>query len=254
MSKEKPIWQKNRMELFRDYSSSEAGLTDAEAKKRLEQYGPNELQEGKRKSVLRIFLEQFADFTVIILIIAAIISGITGSLESTIVIVAVITMNAILGTVQTVRASASLDSLRQMSAPTAKVLRDGQVLQIPGREVTVGDVVLLEAGDSVCADGRLLECASLKTAESALTGESLPVDKELEPISGDVPLGDRKNMVFSGCFVTYGRGSFLVTATGMDTEMGKIAALLKSTEEKETPLQVSLNQFGKKLSIGILIL
>ena len=125
MSKEKPIWQKNRMELFRDYSSSEAGLTDEEAKKRLEQYGPNELQEGKRKSVLRIFLEQFADFTVIILIIAAIISGITGSLESTIVIVAVITMNAILGTVQTVRASASLDSLRQMSAPTAKVLRDG---------------------------------------------------------------------------------------------------------------------------------
>ena len=254
MSKEKPIWQKNRMELFRDYSSSEAGLTDEEAKKRLEQYGPNELQEGKRKSVFRIFLEQFADFTVIILIIAAIISGITGSLESTIVIVAVITMNAILGTVQTVRASASLDSLRQMSAPTAKVLRDGQVLQIPGREVTVGDVVLLEAGDSVCADGRLLECASLKTAESALTGESLPVDKELDPISGDVPLGDRKNMVFSGCFVTYGRGSFLVTATGMDTEMGKIAALLKSTEEKETPLQVSLNQFGKKLSIGILIL
>ena len=126
MSKEKPIWQKNRVELFRDYSSSEAGLTDEEAKKRLEQYGPNELQEGKRKSVLRIFLEQFADFTVIILIIAAIISGVTGSLESTIVIVVVITMNAILGTVQTVRASASLDSLRQMSAPTAKVLRDGQ--------------------------------------------------------------------------------------------------------------------------------
>ena len=126
MSKEKPIWQKNRVELFRDYSSSEAGLTDEEAKKRLEQYGPNELQEGKRKSVLRIFLEQFADFTVIILIIAAIISGVTGSLESTIVIVVVITMNAILGTVQTVRASASLDSLRQMSAPTAKVLRDGR--------------------------------------------------------------------------------------------------------------------------------
>ena len=181
-------------------------------------------------------------------------SAFTGEVESTIVILAVITMNAILGTVQTVKAAASLESLKQMSAPTAKVLRDGQVVQIPGREVTVGDVVVLEAGDSVCADGRLLECASLKCAEAALTGESLPVEKELGEIAGDVPLGDRKNMVFSGCFVTYGRGRFLVTATGMHTEMGKIAALLKSTEEKKTPLQVSLDQFGKKLSIGILIL
>ena len=141
-----------------------------------------------------------------------------------------------------------------MSAPTAKVLRDGTVVQIPGREVVPGDIVVLEAGDAVCADGRLLECASLKTAESALTGESLPVEKAAEVIDGEVPLGDRKNMVFSGTFVTYGRGRFLVTGTGMDTEMGKIAALLKSTSEKKTPLQVSLDQFGKKLSIGILIL
>ena len=169
-------------------------------------------------------------------------------------ILAVITMNAILGTVQTVKASASLDSLKRMSAPTAKVLRDGKVLQIPGREVTVGDVVSLEAGDSVCADGRLLECASLKCAESALTGESLPVEKDLSEIAGDVPLGDRRNMVFSGSFVTYGRAKFLVTAIGMDTEMGKIASLLKNTEEKKTPLQVSLDQFGKKLSIGILVI
>ena len=163
-------------------------------------------------------------------------------------------MNAVLGTVQTVKAEASLDSLKQMSAPTAKVLRDGTVVQIPGREVVPGDIVVLEAGDAVCADGRLLECASLKTAESALTGESLPVEKAAEVIDGEVPLGDRKNMVFSGTFVTYGRGRFLVTGTGMDTEMGKIAALLKSTSEKKTPLQVSLDQFGKKLSIGILIL
>ena len=170
------------------------------------------------------------------------------------VILAVITMNAILGTVQTVKATASLDSLKQMSAPTAKVVRDGQVVQLPGREVTVGDVVVLEAGDSICADGRLLECASLKCAESALTGESLPVEKDLADIDGDVPLGDRKNMVFSGCFVTYGRARFLVTSTGMHTEMGRIAALLKSTEEKKTPLQVSLDQFGRKLSIGILVI
>ena len=168
MSKE--IWQKSRVELFRDLDCGEGGLTSSQAAERQARYGLNELQEGSKKSTLRIFLEQFADFIVIILILAAIVSAFTGELESTIVILAVITMNAILGTVQTVKATASLDSLKQMSAPTAKVLRDGQILQIPGREVTVGDVVLLEAGDSVCADGRLLECASLKCAESALTG------------------------------------------------------------------------------------
>ena len=254
MKQAKPIWQKSKAELFQDFACSEEGLTGQEASRRLEQYGPNELQAGKQKSIPRIFLEQFADFLVIILIIAAIISAVLNDVESTVVILAVITMNAVLGTVQTVKATASLDSLREMSAPTAKVLRDGQVIQIPGREVTVGDVVLLEAGDSVCADGRLLECASLKTAESALTGESLPVEKDEEEIEGDVPLGDRKNMVFSGSFVTYGRGKFLVTGVGMETEMGKIAALLKSTEEKKTPLQISMDQFGRKLSIGILII
>ncbi len=254
MKQERPVWTRSRVELFRDFQSSEKGLSGEEAKRRYEKYGPNELQEGNRKSAVRIFLEQFADFLVIILIIAAIISAILGDIESMAVIVCVITMNAILGTVQTVKATASLDSLKQMSAPTAKVLRDGQILQIPGREVTVGDVVLLEAGDAICADGRLLDCASLKTAESALTGESLPVEKNLEECPADAPLGDRKNMVFSGCFVTYGRGEFLVTSVGMDTEIGKIAALLKNTEEKETPLQVSLDQFGKKLSIGILII
>ena len=254
MKRMNKVWQKNRMELFRELNCSEEGLTAAEAAGRLKQYGPNELQGGHRKSVLRIFLEQFADFLVVILIMAAVVSAVLGDVESAVVILAVITMNAILGTVQTVKAAASLDSLKRMSAPTAKVVRDGYVLLIPGREVVPGDVVVLEAGDSVCADGRLLESASLKCAESALTGESLPVEKDIHEIEGEVPLGDRKNMVFSGSFVTYGRARFLVTATGMNTEMGKIAALLKSTEEKKTPLQVSLDQFGRKLSIGILII
>ena len=251
---EKRIWQKSSEELFRDLDCTGGGLTAAQAAERLARYGPNELREGRRKSTFRIFLEQFADFLVLILIAAAGVSAMLGDVESAAVILAVITMNAVLGTVQTVKAAASLDSLKRMSAPTAKVARDGHVLQIPGREVTVGDVVVLEAGDSVCADGRLLECASLKCAESALTGESLPVEKDTAEIAGEVPLGDRRNMVFSGSFVTYGRARFLVTATGMDTEMGKIAALLKNTEEKKTPLQVSLDQFGKRLSAIILVI
>jgi Ca2+-transporting ATPase len=220
----------------------------------LAEHGPNQLQEGNKKSALRLFLEQFADFLVIILIAAAAVSAVLGDVESMVVILAVITMNAILGTVQTRKAEASLESLKALSAPAAKVLRDGVVQQIPGRDVVPGDIILLEAGDAVCADGRLLDCASLKVDESALTGESLPVEKTTETLSGDLPLGDRTNQVFSGTFVTYGRGRFLVTSTGMDTEMGKIASLLKTTAEKKTPLQISLDQFGKKLSVGILIL
>ena len=158
MKQEQSIWQKSQAELFEELRCSGEGLSSQEAAERLGKYGPNELQAGGRKSVPRIFLEQFADFLVIILILAAIVSAALGDVESTIVILAVITMNAILGTVQTVKAAASLDSLKQMSAPTAKVLRDGRILQIPGREVTVGDVVVLEAGDSVCADGRLQMC------------------------------------------------------------------------------------------------
>ena len=254
MSKTKEIWQQTGSDLLTGLQTGENGLSAQEAAQRLAKYGPNELREGGKKSTARIFLEQFLDFLVIILIIAAAVSAALGDVESMIVILAVITMNAILGTVQTVKAEASLDSLKQMSAPTAKVLRDGKIVQIPGREVVPGDIVILEAGDAVCADGRVLESASLKTAEAALTGESLPVEKTVDAIDGEVALGDRTNMVFSGSFVTYGRGKFLATGTGMETEMGKIAALLKSTSEKKTPLQVSLDQFGKKLSIGILIL
>ena len=228
-------------------------LTDEEVLKHQEQYGKNELVEGKKKSTFQIFLEQFKDFLVIILIVAAIVSGFLGDVESTAVILIVITMNAILGTVQTVKAEQSLNSLKKLSGPTAKVLRNGTVIQIPSSELTIGDEVMLEAGDYVPADGRILQNASLKIDESALTGESLGVEKSEEIISKEVPLGDQTNMVFSGSFVTYGRGSFIVTSIGMETEVGKIATLLKTTSEKKTPLQMNLDQFGQKLSIIILI-
>lgn len=254
MQMEKEFWKKTRVELLHDLGCSDQGLTEEEAAHRSEVYGPNELHAEKQKSPVRIFFEQFGDFLVILLIAAAAVSVALGDAESAAVIVAVITMNAVLGTIQTVKAAASLESLKQMSAPTAKVLRNGNIREIPGREVTVGDVVQLDAGDAVCADGRLLDVAALKADESALTGESLPVEKDLKEIDGDVPLGDRKNMVYSGSFITYGRGSFVVTGIGMNTEMGRIARLLKSAGEKKTPLQVSLDQFGKKLSVSILVL
>ena len=228
-------------------------LTTEQAKKNQEKYGFNELVEGKKKSVMQIFVEQFKDFLVMILIISAIISGILGDAESAIVIFVVITINAILGTVQTVKAEQSLDSLKQLSAPEAKVVRDGNVIQIPSREVTIGDEVILEAGDCIPADGKLIECASLKIDESALTGESIAVEKNLDEAADGAALGDQTNRVFSGSFVTYGRGSYEVTAIGMNTEVGKIADLMKNTSEKRTPLQVNLDDFGRKLSILILI-
>lgn len=228
-------------------------LTSEQARQNQEKYGFNELMEGKKKSTLQIFLEQYKDFLVIILIIAAIVSGFLGDFESAIVILVVITMNAILGTVQTLKAEQSLDALKQMSAPEAKVIRDGVVKQIPSREVTIGDRVLLEAGDCVPADGKLIECASLKVDESALTGESLSVEKSLDEVPEGAALGDQTNRVFSGSFVTYGRAAYEVTAIGMGTEVGKIASLLKNTSEKRTPLQVNLDDFGKKLSILIIV-
>ena len=228
-------------------------LTEEQVRAHQEKYGPNELAEGKKKTTIQIFLEQFKDFLVIILIVAAAVSGILGDAESTVVILTVITINAILGTVQTLKAEQSLESLKKLSGPEAKVMRSGQVVQVPSAEVTVGDIVLLDAGDYIPADGRILECASLKVDESALTGESLGVEKNIDTISGEVPLGDRVNMVYSGSFVTYGRAAFLVTEIGMETEVGKIASLLKSTSEKRTPLQMNLDQFGQKLSVIILI-
>lgn len=228
-------------------------LTEKQLSERRETYGPNELAEGKKKSVLRIFLEQFRDFLVIILIAAAVISGVLGDLESTIVILVVITINAVLGTVQTVKAEQSLESLKRMSAPEAKVLRGGKVIKIPASEITIGDYVSLEAGDFVPADGRITVNAGMKIDESALTGESIGVEKDTEAIDGSVPLGDRLNMVYSGSFVTYGRGEFIATSIGMETEVGKIATMLKTTSEKKTPLQINLDNFGKKLSVMIMI-
>ena len=249
----KNYYQLSQNEVRREVNGKEETLTSSEVQQNQEKYGLNELVEGKKKSTIQIFLEQFKDFLVIILIVAAVVSGILGDAESAIVILIVITINAILGTVQTVKAEQSLNSLKELSAPLAKVLRDGNVIQIPSKEVTIGDEVFLEAGDYVPADGRILTNASLKIDESALTGESLAVEKSEDTITGEVPLGDQTNMVFSGSFVTYGRGSFLVTAIGMDTEVGKIATLLKTTSEKKTPLQMNLDEFGKKLSIVILI-
>lgn len=250
----KPYYQLSGEEVLREVNGSEEPLTKEQVSENQKKYGPNELTEGKKKTTVQIFLEQYKDFLVIILIIAAIASGFMGDIESAAVIVIVITMNAILGTVQTVKAEASLASLKKLSGPEAKVLRDGVVVPIPSAEVTVGDIIMLEAGDYIPADGRILECASMKVDESALTGESLGVEKTTDVIEQDeVPLGDRINMVYSGSFLTYGRGSFVVTEIGMNTEVGKIASLLKTTSEKKTPLQVNLDQFGQKLSILILV-
>ena len=249
----KNYYQFSAEEVKQDINGKQEPLTAAEVKAHQEKFGPNELVEGKKKTTLQIFLEQYKDFLVIILIAAAIVSGFLGDAESAIVILIVITINAILGTVQTVKAEQSLASLKKLSGPEAKVLRDGSVVPIPSAEVTVGDIVMLDAGDYIPADGRLLESASLKVDESALTGESLGVEKMTDAIEGEVPLGDRTNMVYSGSFVTYGRGSFVVTGIGMETEVGKIASLLKTTSEKKTPLQVNLDQFGQKLTIIILV-
>lgn len=250
----KQYYQLTGEETIMEVNGSLDPLTDEQVLEHQEKYGPNELVEGKKKTVLQIFLEQYKDFLVIILIIAAIVSGFIGEVESTVVILIVITMNAILGTVQTVKAEQSLASLKKLSGPEAKVLRGGTEVQIPSSQVTVGDIVMLDAGDYIPADGRLTECASLKVDESALTGESLGVEKTTDVIDAeDVPLGDRLNMVYSGSFVTYGRGAFVVTGIGMETEVGKIASLLKTTSEKRTPLQINLDQFGQKLSILILL-
>lgn len=246
------LYQLSKEDVRQKVNGSQEPLTEAKVRENQETYGFNELADCEKKPVWKIFLEQFKDVLVMILIAAALVSGMLGDLESSIVILVVITLNAILGTVQTVKAEQSLNSLKQLSAPMAKVLRNERIVQIPAREVTIGDEVYLEAGDCVPADGRILTNASLKIDESALTGESLSVEKAEEALQYEVPLGDRKNMVFSGSFVTYGRGSFLVTAIGMETEVGKIATLLKTTSEKKTPLQMNLDEFGTKLSMVIL--
>ena len=250
----KNYYEASAADVRSEINGSQDPLSQEQVVRNQEKYGFNEIAEGKKKHPVQIFLEQFKDVLVIILIISAIVSMLLGEKESAAVILIVITMNAILGTVQTVKAEHSLNSLKQLSAPMAKVLRNGVIVEIPSREVTVGDEVHLEAGDYIPADGRILESASMKVDESALTGESVGVDKVSHALEGECSLGDRINMVYSGSFVTYGRGSFLVTAIGMETEVGKIASLLKNTSEKRTPLQVNLDEFGTKLSMIILVL
>ena len=244
---------KTAEDTLKDFNVSKEGLSNEEAKESLDSYGFNELNQKKKKSILQVFFSQFKDLLIFILIAAGIISTISNNVESTIVIFTVIILNAILGTVQHFKAEQSLDSLKALSAPNAKVIRNGKKLEVQSRDVVPGDILALEAGDLIIADGRVIESYSLQVNESSLTGESLSVDKIIDKIDNEeVALGDQKNMVFSGSLVTYGRALVVVTSTGMKTEIGKIATLMEETQEKKTPLQVSLDDFSKKLAIIIL--
>ena len=250
----KDWYQKDEQEILKELHVTKEGLTASQAETLLLEKGENVLMEGKKKSVLAVFAEQFCDLLVVILIAAAVISMFSGNVESTIVIVAVIILNAILGTVQHEKAKKSLESLKSLSSPNAKVIRGGQKIEVPSAKVVPGDILLLEAGDMVVADGRILNNYSLQVNESSLTGESTNVDKEEGTIDGEMPLADRTNMVYSGSLVTYGRAMVVVTGTGMDTEIGKIASLMNATKEKKTPLQVSLDQFSGRLAAVIMVI
>ena len=247
-------YQKTGEEALRHFDVTTDGLSSEQAAERLKKDGENVLAEGKKKTVLQVFLGQFADLLVLILIAAAIVSMFSGNIESTIVIFAVIIMNAILGTAQHVKAEKSLDSLKSLSSPSAKVIRDGQKIEIDSKNVVAGDIIVLEAGDLVVADGRIIRNYSLQVNESSLTGESTNVDKNDETLSGETPLADRANMVFSGSLVTYGRALVLVTETGMNTEIGHIASLMNAAKEKKTPLQQSLDKFSGRLAIIIMVI
>ena len=249
-------------ETFRSLSVSSEGLTAAQAGKRLTEHGANKLAEPKKASLLQRLLKQLADPMLLILIAAAIVSAITSiyageSFADVIIILAVVIINSVLGVLQESKAEKAIAALQSMTAATCKTLRNGHVSVVRSEEVVPGDIVLLEAGDAVPADGRVLECASLQTEEAALTGESLPVHKQTEALvlpsgSGDVPLGDRKNMVYMGSTVAYGRGKMVVTATGMQTEMGKIARALTDATDQKTPLQKKLSQLSRILTWVVL--
>lgn len=244
-------YQKRISEVMKACETSENGLSHEEIIKRHQQFGYNILDEKKKENPFMIFLKQFQDLLVIILIIAAIISGMSGQIESTIVIVSVIIVNAILGTIQTLKAEKSLDSLKKLSVPKAKVIREGTLQEVDSTELTIGDLVQIEAGDVISGDGRIIECSSLQINESALTGEVESVDKTTDVITDQVVVGDQKNMVFSSSLVTNGTGRYIVTHIGMQTEIGKIASMLNNAKERKTPLQKSLDDFSGKLSIGI---
>ena len=247
------FYQSSSDDVLKTLQTSEKGLTEQEIKQRQEQYGLNALMEEKEASVFKIFIDQFKDLLVLILIAAALISMLSDNIESACVILAVITLNAILGTVQTVKARKSLQSLKALSTPHTKVIRDGKKQEIPSTELTVGDIVLLEAGDVISADARLLQAHSLQVNESALTGEAVSVDKSVDAIlTENCALGDQTNMVFSSGLVTYGRGVAVVTSVGMETEIGKIAKLMNETDARKTPLQRNLDAFSRRLSFAII--
>lgn len=241
-------------QVLKQFNVNLQGHKKEDVKKLLEKYGLNQLKEGKSKSTFQVFLSQFADLLVIILLAAAVISMLSGNTESTIVIFVVLFINAILGTLQYKKAEKSLDSLKALSSPSTKVVRDGITCEISSKYIIAGDIVLLEAGDMVTADGRIIENHSLQVDESALTGESVNVEKQDIDLEAELPLADRVNMVFSGSLVTYGRAVIVVTATGMETEIGKIAALMNETKQKKTPLQMNLEQFSSRLAMGIMII
>lgn len=250
----KQYYLQTKDEVLKEFRTGSDGLSTKQAEENLAKYGKNALVEGKKKTAFQVFLEQFKDLMVIILIIAAVISAFTGDLESMLVIIAVLILNAILGTVQHVKAEKSLESLKSLSSPSAKVLRNGEKIEIDSKDVVPGDIMLLEAGDMVTADGRILDNYSLQVNESSLTGESTNIDKADVDFDHEIPLGDRLNMVYSSSLVTYGRANVLVTGTGMNTEIGKIASLMNETKERRTPLQVSLDKFSSKLATAILII
>lgn len=250
----KQYYLQTKDEVLKEFKTGSDGLSTKQAEENLAKYGKNALVEGKKKTAFQVFLEQFKDLMVIILIIAAVISAFTGDLESTLVIIAVLILNAILGTVQHIKAEKSLESLKSLSSPSAKVLRNGEKIEIDSKDVVPGDIMLLEAGDMVTADGRILDNYSLQVNESSLTGESTNIDKADVDFDHEIPLGDRLNMVYSSSLVTYGRANVLVTGTGMNTEIGKIASLMNETKERRTPLQVSLDKFSSKLATAILVI
>lgn len=250
-----PFFAQDISKVFQTFETSEKGLTTAEAEKRIESYGHNQLNEEKKKSILVKFFEQFKDFMILVLIAAALISAFFGDVADAVIILAVVILNAVLGVFQEAKAEEAIDSLKKMSSPEARVRRDGSVVHIKSEELVPGDIVLLEAGDVVPADMRLFENASLKIEESALTGESVPDDKDVAVITDEnAGVGDRKNMAFMNSNVTYGRGEGVIVGTGMATEVGKIAEMLASSEETMTPLQRNLNRLGKYLTIAIIVI